>query len=52
MLSASPLISLQRTSNETGVPAYVADDPLSCVAIGAGRALEHFAIFRDSLTPV
>jgi rod shape-determining protein MreB and related proteins len=37
---------------ETGVPAYVADDPLSCVAIGAGRALEHFAIFRDSLTPV
>ena len=39
-------------SIETGVPAYVADDPLSCVAIGAGRALEHFAIFRDSLTPV
>src|SRR6185295_3251011 len=39
-------------SRETGVPAYVADDPLSCVAIGAGRALEHFAIFRDSLTPV
>src|SRR3981081_3820794 len=37
---------------EPGVPAYVADDPLSCVAIGAGRALEHFAIFRDSLTPV
>jgi len=39
-------------SIETGVPAYVADDPLTCVAIGAGRALEHFAIFRDSLTPV
>ena len=39
-------------SIETGVPAYVAEDPLSCVAIGAGRALEHFAIFRDSLTPV
>ena len=39
-------------SKETGVPAYVADDPLTCVAIGAGRALEHFAIFRDSLTPV
>ena len=38
--------------SETGVPAYVADDPLSCVAIGAGRALEHFEIFRDSLTPV
>ncbi len=36
----------------TGVPAYVADDPLSCVAVGAGRALEHLPIFRDSLTPV
>src|SRR4029079_6197500 len=39
-------------SIETGVPAYVADDPLSCVAIGAGRALEHFALFRHSLPPV
>jgi rod shape-determining protein MreB and related proteins len=27
-------------SIETGVPADVADDPLSCVAIGAGRAME------------
>ena len=39
-------------TRETGVPTYVADDPLSCVAIGAGRALEHFQIFKDSLTPV
>ena len=39
-------------ARETGVPTYVADDPLSCVAIGAGRALEHFEIFRESLTPV
>ena len=39
-------------STATGVPAYVADDPMSCVAIGAGRALEHFQIFKDSLTPV
>jgi rod shape-determining protein MreB len=39
-------------SRETGVPVYVADDPLSCVAIGAGRALENFHIFKDSLTPV
>ena len=36
----------------TGVPAYVAKDPMSCVAVGAGRALEHLPIFRDSLTPV
>jgi rod shape-determining protein MreB len=39
-------------ARETGVPAYMADDPLSSVAIGAGRALEHLPIFRDSLTPV
>jgi rod shape-determining protein MreB len=39
-------------ARETGVPAYVAEDPLACVAVGAGRALEHLPIFRDSLTPV
>lgn len=38
-------------ARETGVPAYVADDPLSCVAVGSGRALEHFTIFRESLMP-
>src|SRR5438093_5953165 len=37
-------------SRETGIPAYVAEDPLSCVAVGAGRALENFEIFRDCLT--
>jgi rod shape-determining protein MreB and related proteins len=37
-------------ARETGVAAYVAEDPLSCVAIGAGRALENYAIFRDCLT--
>ncbi len=39
-------------ARETGVPAYMADNPLACVAVGAGRALEHLPIFRDSLTPV
>jgi rod shape-determining protein MreB len=39
-------------AKSTGVPAYVADSPLNCVAIGAGRALENLPIFRDSLTPV
>ncbi len=33
----------------TGVPCFVADDPLSCVAIGTGLALEHMDILRDSL---
>ncbi len=37
---------------ETGVPAHVADDPMSCVAIGAGKALEHYHIFRRSLAAV
>src|SRR5215208_1789595 len=32
-------------ARETGVPAYVADEPSACVAIGAGRALEHYKIF-------
>jgi rod shape-determining protein MreB len=27
----------------------VADDPLACVAIGTGLALEHMDILRDSL---
>lgn len=33
----------------TGVPCYVADDPLTAVAIGTGLALEHMDILRDSL---
>ncbi len=33
----------------TGVPCYVADDPLSCVAIGTGLALEHLDVLSDSL---
>ena len=33
----------------TGVPCYVADDPLSAVASGTGLALEHMDILRDSL---
>jgi rod shape-determining protein MreB len=37
-------------TRETGIPAYVAEDPLSCVAVGAGQALEHFEIFKDCLT--
>lgn len=36
----------------TGVPCYVADDPLSAVAIGTGLALEYFDILRDSLEEV
>jgi rod shape-determining protein MreB len=30
------------------IPVYVAEDPLSCVAIGTGRALEEFPAIRQS----
>lgn len=32
----------------TGLDVHVADDPLSCVAIGCGRALEEFGAIRES----
>jgi rod shape-determining protein MreB len=39
-------------TEEIGVPFYVADDPMACVAVGAGRALENFALIRRTLTPL
>jgi rod shape-determining protein MreB and related proteins len=36
-------------SQRTGVPCYVADDPVSCVALGTGRALEQFEMADDHL---
>ncbi|CAN5792127.1 rod shape-determining protein [soil metagenome] len=33
----------------TGVPCHVAEDPLDCVALGTGLALEHFDFFTKSL---
>jgi len=35
---------------ETGLPISIADDPLSCVALGTGRVLEHAKIMRHVLT--
>ena len=32
-------------SQDTGLPVTIADDPLSCVAIGTGRALENEELF-------
>ncbi len=34
----------------TGVPCHVAENPLDCVALGTGIALEHFDFFKKSLT--
>ncbi|MEK8131352.1 rod shape-determining protein [Paenibacillus filicis] len=35
-------------ARETGMPVLVAENPLDCVAIGTGRALENIHLFRKS----
>jgi len=35
---------------ETGIPTCLAEDPLSCVALGTGKALESLEYLQDSLT--
>jgi rod shape-determining protein MreB and related proteins len=40
----------KRFSKETGLPVHIADDPLSCVAIGTGKALEQEEIFSSMLS--
>ena len=37
-------------ADETGLPVRVADDPMSCVALGAGRTLEE-PLYRGALIP-
>ena len=37
-------------ADETGLPVRVADNPLQCVALGAGRALEEL-VYRGALQP-
>jgi rod shape-determining protein MreB len=32
----------ERMAKETGMPVFVAEEPLSCVAVGTGRCLEEF----------
>ena len=34
---------------ETGIPTYLAEDPLSCVALGTGKALESLESLEESL---
>jgi rod shape-determining protein MreB len=36
-------------THETGLPAYVADAPIACVSLGAGKALEQYQILRRSV---
>jgi len=45
------LEGLDRLINkETGIPVHIADRPLDCVAIGAGKALESIDILKKSIT--
>ena len=39
----------QMLTKETGVPCYVADNPMACVALGAGRALQDYEVIKRSL---
>ena len=36
-------------TRETGVPAYVADNPIACTALGAGKALTELPILQRSI---
>jgi rod shape-determining protein MreB and related proteins len=38
----------QRVHDDTGMPAYLADSPLTCVALGAGGALEELDVLARS----
>ena len=34
-------------SKETDMPVIVAENPLDCVAIGTGKALDHIDLFKN-----
>lgn len=42
----------QLLTRETGVPAYVADNPMACVALGTGRAFKHLETLKRILPRV
>jgi len=37
-------------TQETGVPCYVAENPIACVAIGAGKALLNYEILKRTMS--
>jgi rod shape-determining protein MreB len=38
----------QLLARETGIPVHVAEDPLSCVAVGTGRALDQIEMLTET----
>jgi rod shape-determining protein MreB len=39
-----------RLQHETGMPIFVAADPLHCVAVGGGQTLEEFDVLKNVLS--
>jgi rod shape-determining protein MreB len=39
----------RRLHQETGIPVYLAEDPLTCVALGAGRMVEDISLLERAL---
>jgi rod shape-determining protein MreB len=39
----------RKLTRETGVPCFVAGNPMACVALGAGKALENYELIKRSL---
>lgn len=39
----------QLLTKETGVPAYLADAPMACVALGAGKAMENYTALKRTI---
>jgi rod shape-determining protein MreB len=40
----------ERVEQETNVPVVVADSPLTCVALGAGQALDEIELLERTAT--
>ncbi|MEG2670004.1 MAG: rod shape-determining protein, partial [Oscillospiraceae bacterium] len=34
---------------ETAIPVFIAESPMECVAIGAGKTLENFSIMKNAI---
>jgi rod shape-determining protein MreB and related proteins len=39
----------ERLKHETGMPIHIAENPLSCVAVGSGKCLEEFEVLKRVL---
>ena len=40
----------KRFAKETGLPVHIAEDPLACVAVGTGKALDQEETFSTVLS--